>query len=54
MSVSFSYKYLALFTETGWLWTGLSNLQVSRLLCQGVGPHLCGSDRFLLSAGETE
>uniref|UniRef100_A0A3B5MCS0 Vacuolar protein sorting-associated protein 16 homolog n=1 Tax=Xiphophorus couchianus TaxID=32473 RepID=A0A3B5MCS0_9TELE len=31
MSVSFSYKYLALFTETGRLWTGLSNLQVSRL-----------------------
>ncbi|XP_061572203.1 vacuolar protein sorting-associated protein 16 homolog isoform X2 [Cololabis saira] len=27
MSVSFSYKYLALFTDTGHLWTGLSNLQ---------------------------
>uniref|UniRef100_A0A3B5MEV4 Vacuolar protein sorting-associated protein 16 homolog n=1 Tax=Xiphophorus couchianus TaxID=32473 RepID=A0A3B5MEV4_9TELE len=32
MSVSFSYKYLALFTETGRLWTGLSNLQVSSSL----------------------
>uniref|UniRef100_A0A1A7XRE5 Vacuolar protein sorting-associated protein 16 homolog n=1 Tax=Iconisemion striatum TaxID=60296 RepID=A0A1A7XRE5_9TELE len=27
MSISFSYKYLALFTDTGHLWTGLSNLQ---------------------------
>ncbi|XP_010775356.1 vacuolar protein sorting-associated protein 16 homolog, partial [Notothenia coriiceps] len=27
MSVSFSYKYLALFTETGHLWTGPSHLQ---------------------------
>ncbi|XP_038126852.1 vacuolar protein sorting-associated protein 16 homolog isoform X2 [Cyprinodon tularosa] len=27
MAVSFSYKYLALFTEAGHLWTGLSNLQ---------------------------
>uniref|UniRef100_A0AAQ6A9X3 Vacuolar protein sorting-associated protein 16 homolog n=1 Tax=Amphiprion ocellaris TaxID=80972 RepID=A0AAQ6A9X3_AMPOC len=30
MSVSFSYKYLALFTDSGHLWTGTSNLQVSR------------------------
>lgn len=29
MSVSFSYKYLAVFTDTGHLWTGSSNLQVS-------------------------
>uniref|UniRef100_A0A4W6G197 Vacuolar protein sorting-associated protein 16 homolog n=1 Tax=Lates calcarifer TaxID=8187 RepID=A0A4W6G197_LATCA len=28
MSVSFSYKYLALFTDTGHLWTGSSHLQV--------------------------
>uniref|UniRef100_A0A4W6G375 Vacuolar protein sorting-associated protein 16 homolog n=1 Tax=Lates calcarifer TaxID=8187 RepID=A0A4W6G375_LATCA len=27
MSVSFSYKYLALFTDTGHLWTGSSHLQ---------------------------
>uniref|UniRef100_I3KMA4 Vacuolar protein sorting-associated protein 16 homolog n=1 Tax=Oreochromis niloticus TaxID=8128 RepID=I3KMA4_ORENI len=27
MSVSFSYKYLALLTDTGHLWTGLSTLQ---------------------------
>ncbi|KAM3585480.1 uncharacterized protein V6R79_018673 [Siganus canaliculatus] len=27
MSVSFSYKYLALFTDTGHLWTGPSHLQ---------------------------
>ncbi|KAF7644451.1 hypothetical protein LDENG_00221780 [Lucifuga dentata] len=27
MSVSFSYKYLALFTDTGHLWTGSANLQ---------------------------
>ncbi|XP_067356480.1 vacuolar protein sorting-associated protein 16 homolog isoform X1 [Channa argus] len=27
MSVSFSYRYLALFTDTGHLWTGFSNLQ---------------------------
>lgn len=27
MSISFSYKYLALFTDTGHLWTGFSNLQ---------------------------
>uniref|UniRef100_A0A8C6SSQ0 Vacuolar protein sorting-associated protein 16 homolog n=1 Tax=Neogobius melanostomus TaxID=47308 RepID=A0A8C6SSQ0_9GOBI len=27
MSVSFSYKYLALFTQTGLVWTGTSNLQ---------------------------
>ncbi|XP_072235343.1 vacuolar protein sorting-associated protein 16 homolog isoform X1 [Leuresthes tenuis] len=27
MSVSFSYKYVALFTENGHLWTGSSNLQ---------------------------
>ncbi|XP_075898377.1 vacuolar protein sorting-associated protein 16 homolog isoform X1 [Nelusetta ayraudi] len=27
MAVSFSYKYLALFTNTGHLWTGSSNLQ---------------------------
>ncbi|TDG96018.1 hypothetical protein EPR50_G00235110 [Perca flavescens] len=27
MSVSFSYKYLALFTDTGHMWTGLSHLQ---------------------------
>uniref|UniRef100_A0A3Q3XGA3 Vacuolar protein sorting-associated protein 16 homolog n=1 Tax=Mola mola TaxID=94237 RepID=A0A3Q3XGA3_MOLML len=27
MSVSFSYKYLALFTDTGHLWTGSSQLQ---------------------------
>ncbi|XP_068612430.1 vacuolar protein sorting-associated protein 16 homolog [Brachionichthys hirsutus] len=27
MSVSFSYKYLALFTDTGQLWTGTSQLQ---------------------------
>ncbi|XP_017296422.1 vacuolar protein sorting-associated protein 16 homolog [Kryptolebias marmoratus] len=27
MSVSFSYKYLAVFTDTGHLWTGSSNLQ---------------------------
>ncbi|KAK5607500.1 Vacuolar protein sorting-associated protein 16 [Crenichthys baileyi] len=27
MAVSFSYKYLALFTDTGHLWTGFSNLQ---------------------------
>ncbi|XP_068165309.1 vacuolar protein sorting-associated protein 16 homolog [Antennarius striatus] len=27
MCVSFSYKYLALFTDTGQLWTGTSNLQ---------------------------
>ncbi|XP_077466084.1 vacuolar protein sorting-associated protein 16 homolog [Stigmatopora argus] len=27
MSASFSYKYLALFTDTGHLWTGLSQLQ---------------------------
>lgn len=27
MCVSFSYKYLALFTETGLVWTGSSNLQ---------------------------
>lgn len=29
MAVSFSYKYLALFTNTGHLWTGSSHLQVS-------------------------
>lgn len=29
MAVSFSYKYLALFTHTGHLWTGPSHLQVS-------------------------
>lgn len=29
MSVSFSYKYLSLFTDTGYLWTGSSQLQVS-------------------------
>ncbi|CAL8390734.1 unnamed protein product, partial [Boreogadus saida] len=27
IAVSFSYKYLALFTDTGHLWTGLANLQ---------------------------
>ncbi|XP_023805330.1 vacuolar protein sorting-associated protein 16 homolog isoform X1 [Oryzias latipes] len=27
MSVSFSYKYLSLFTDSGHLWAGLSNLQ---------------------------
>uniref|UniRef100_A0A3Q3NK47 Vacuolar protein sorting-associated protein 16 homolog n=1 Tax=Mastacembelus armatus TaxID=205130 RepID=A0A3Q3NK47_9TELE len=27
MCVSFSYKYLALFTDTGYLWTGSSDLQ---------------------------
>lgn len=27
MSVSFSYKYLSLFTQTGLVWTGTSNLQ---------------------------
>lgn len=27
MSLSFSYKYLSVFTETGLLWTGSSNLQ---------------------------
>lgn len=27
MSVSFSYKYLALFTDTGHLWSGTANLQ---------------------------
>ncbi|XP_028998348.1 vacuolar protein sorting-associated protein 16 homolog [Betta splendens] len=27
MCVSFSYRYLALFTDTGHLWTGFSNLQ---------------------------
>uniref|UniRef100_A0A667ZWK3 Vacuolar protein sorting-associated protein 16 homolog n=1 Tax=Myripristis murdjan TaxID=586833 RepID=A0A667ZWK3_9TELE len=30
MSVSFSYKYLALFTDTGHLWTGSAHLQVSQ------------------------
>uniref|UniRef100_A0A8C9XXH8 Vacuolar protein sorting-associated protein 16 homolog n=1 Tax=Sander lucioperca TaxID=283035 RepID=A0A8C9XXH8_SANLU len=29
MSVSFSYKYLALFTDTGHMWTGSSHLQVN-------------------------
>lgn len=38
MSVSFSYKYLALFTDTGHLWTGSSQLQVS---CSAVQSALC-------------
>lgn len=43
MAVSFSYKYLALFTNTGHLWTGSSNLQVcstspsSQLLSLALG-----------------
>ncbi|MEQ2165628.1 hypothetical protein GOODEAATRI_019070, partial [Goodea atripinnis] len=32
MAVSFSYKYLALFTDTGHLWTGFSNLQCCHLV----------------------
>uniref|UniRef100_A0AAX7T5Q4 Vacuolar protein sorting-associated protein 16 homolog n=1 Tax=Astatotilapia calliptera TaxID=8154 RepID=A0AAX7T5Q4_ASTCA len=35
MSVSFSYKYLALLTDSGHLWTGLSTLQVSRFSSDG-------------------
>uniref|UniRef100_A0A7N8XYH1 Vacuolar protein sorting-associated protein 16 homolog n=1 Tax=Mastacembelus armatus TaxID=205130 RepID=A0A7N8XYH1_9TELE len=34
MCVSFSYKYLALFTDTGYLWTGSSDLQVSNFSVQ--------------------
>lgn len=36
MSVSFSYKYLALFTDTGHLWTGSSQLQVSSVSVQSA------------------
>uniref|UniRef100_A0A8C5BYS0 Vacuolar protein sorting-associated protein 16 homolog n=1 Tax=Gadus morhua TaxID=8049 RepID=A0A8C5BYS0_GADMO len=38
IAVSFSYKYLALFTDTGHLWTGLANLQVRPAHSQ-VRPH---------------
>uniref|UniRef100_A0AAQ5XUU7 Vacuolar protein sorting-associated protein 16 homolog n=1 Tax=Amphiprion ocellaris TaxID=80972 RepID=A0AAQ5XUU7_AMPOC len=36
MSVSFSYKYLALFTDSGHLWTGTSNLFTCLSVCLPV------------------